>query len=712
MVSLTDFFPGRVHRIIEQEDEESLETPTSQTQQDAEYGPSIPPRKRTISGSVVASKSKISRLRELAVGHIVASNLPLSTFDGPFIRELLQQFNPQLARDLHLGRTAMTSEVHRLFSLKKQSVKEEIANALTSIHFSFDLWTSPNQRAFIDVFAHFLDQAGKYKSRLMAFRHQTGAHSGENIASTLETVVRDWGFAHKVGVAVCDNASNNDTCLDAFFHRINPTMTDTDILSRRIRCFGHVLNLVAKAFLFGNDGAFEMEIDNLEQAREYDLARARWRQKGPIGKLHNIVKFIRASPQRIEAFNAFAKELESETFRISEATTAELQLCQDNATRWNSTYLMVARAWKKRGEIEAFISKLDVTAHRDQRLPAEDHLSSDDWLLLGEIQNILEPLYALTMETQGWPRHGQLHLVMTGIEYILTHFEAWKEIYSDPTMEDIDVTASLEPQTPQTQRSTRRQRQRDSRTRRIFREGALPAHTRAQYTSMQQSTSAREMAPDEWSQMRASINSAWSKLQQYYSRLADSPLFAAALILHPKYNITYLRAIWRDEEQLAWVKEAEDDLAAFFAKWYLPEPSEGPPRVLDPAQAQSQRQRERSPSRFQAFMDAPLPRGVDEDEDELERYYRMGSQKIEDPVQWWLGNRDIFPRLSRLALDIFAIPAMASDCERAFSNAKLTMTSQRIRMSDLTLEVLQLLKNWLCHGAIILGGLKADLGNV
>ena len=77
MVSLTDFFPGRVHRIIEQEDEESLETPTSQTQQDAEYGPSIPPRKRTISGSVVASKSKISRLRELAVGHIVASDLPL-----------------------------------------------------------------------------------------------------------------------------------------------------------------------------------------------------------------------------------------------------------------------------------------------------------------------------------------------------------------------------------------------------------------------------------------------------------------------------------------------------------------------------------------------------------------------------------------------------------------------------------------------------------
>ena len=47
-------------------------------------------------------------------------------------------------------------------------------------------------------------------------------------------------------------------------------------------------------------------------------------------------------------------------------------------------------------------------------------------------------------------------------------------------------------------------------------------------------------------------------------------------------------------------------------------------------------------------------------------------------VAKWLGNKGIFPRLSKLALDIFAISAMASDCERAFSSAKLAMTSQRI----------------------------------
>jgi hypothetical protein len=35
-----------------------------------------------------------------------------------------------------------------------------------------------------------------------------------------------------------------------------------------------------------------------------------WRAKGPVGKLHNIVKFIRASPQRTEAFKVHAREQE------------------------------------------------------------------------------------------------------------------------------------------------------------------------------------------------------------------------------------------------------------------------------------------------------------------------------------------------------------------------------------------------------------------
>ena len=128
------------------------------------------------------------------------------------------------------------------------------------------------------------------------------------------------------------------------------TLSTVGIKRRRIRCFGHILNLVAKAFLFGLDAEaddFTAQADYLEQRQQYNEVREYWRKKGPVGKLHNLVKWIKASPQRLEAFREAAKESHKiQGFRLSEEPTFELCLRQNNATRWNSTYLMIEMAWK------------------------------------------------------------------------------------------------------------------------------------------------------------------------------------------------------------------------------------------------------------------------------------------------------------------------------------------------------------------------------
>ena len=88
---------------------------------------------------------------------------------------------------------------------------------------------------------------------------------------------------------------------------------------------------------------------------------------------------------------------------------------------------------------------------------------------------------------------------------------------------------------------------------------------------------------------------------------------------------------------------------------------------------------------------------------EIERYFALGPQTTDNPIQWWLDHKAEFPRLSCLALDIIAIPPMAADCERAFSLAKLAVSSQRQSMQPETLEGLQCMKNWLRCGLIRLG---------
>ena len=54
------------------------------------------------------------------------------------------------------------------------------------------------------------------------------------------------------------------------------------------------INLVARSLLFGKH--LEALEEKLTQADDIEL----WRKRGPLGKIHNIVTWIRASPQRRE----------------------------------------------------------------------------------------------------------------------------------------------------------------------------------------------------------------------------------------------------------------------------------------------------------------------------------------------------------------------------------------------------------------------------
>ena len=43
-------------------------------------------------------------------------------------------------------------------------------------------------------------------------------------------------------------------------------------------------------------------------------------------------------------------------------------------------------------------------------------------------------------------------------------------------------------------------------------------------------------------------------------------------------------------------------------------------------------------------------------DDELERYLADSRISTSDPLSWWLGNRETYPRLARMAIDLHTIP--------------------------------------------------------
>jgi hypothetical protein len=122
-------------------------------------------------------------------------------------------------------------------------------------------------------------------------------------------------------------------------------MAEEDIRNHRTRCFGHIVNLAARAFLWGKDpDSFEREAftEAAFQVEERELRL--WRKRGAVGKLHNIVRFVRASPQRRELMKSLAcNQRDEDGYQLFEEERAaiDLELMQNNETRWNSTFLMI-----------------------------------------------------------------------------------------------------------------------------------------------------------------------------------------------------------------------------------------------------------------------------------------------------------------------------------------------------------------------------------
>jgi hypothetical protein len=369
---------------------------------------------------------------------------------------------------------------------------------VSKIHLAFDLWTSPNRLAIFALSAHFIDAKYSVQQRLLALREQQGAHTGPNITQTLADITRDWEIVDRVGCLVSDNASNNDACGEEFFRQILPGFSAEDATDRRIRCYGHILNLVGRAFLYGEDfESFEQESQGYEAMDRINENLRHWRKRGPVGKLHNIVKWVRSSPQRSEFFRATIKESDDGSgIFLSEQSTLELQLLLNNETRWNSTFLMIQRALRKQSDIQTFLARNLDEADPQRRIPVEDHLDMEDWRLLTELKEILEPLYHQTMRTQGWAKqgtHGALWEILAGVEYLLEKMEDWKTLFDSPTMLAI---------------SHRRRRRRQPSPA----SQALPDHVRAEYTGQTPQQRYESLGDDSRVYFRLSVLNGWKSL--------------------------------------------------------------------------------------------------------------------------------------------------------------------------------------------------------
>lgn len=240
-----------------------------------------------------------------------------------------------------------------------------------------------------------------------------GSHTALNLSQQLSSVLRHFKLQDSFGHAITDNASENAACLDLLSDELF-----IDTRKRHVRCMGHVINLVAQQVLFGGDvQSFEESITNITAV---GVELQAWRQKGPIGRLHNLIRYICSLEARRSLFLKIQRE-QPQAMRSERLRGGAYELKHDNLTRWNSWYDAAERALDLRHavedtvdhELEPYCQKLarfnlrsaSQSSHTAVQPKAPtlllDRLNNDDWQIIAGYLKLLKPLKDATMKLQG-----------------------------------------------------------------------------------------------------------------------------------------------------------------------------------------------------------------------------------------------------------------------------------------------------------------------
>ncbi|KAI8406084.1 hypothetical protein FOFC_13552 [Fusarium oxysporum] len=455
------------------------------------------PREQDIANSLVKGFDR-KHFQRLLLEWIIEENHAFSVCEQGRLRQIFEYLNPLVKiTDANITRTTIRRKVLSAYEMHKDKVVAALKQSCGLIHVSFDGWKSGNRHSLYGIACFFRDENSQPRKLALGVPELRTRHFGHNIAAEILDVLDAYGIQDKIGYFTLDNAESNDKAMEVIGGELGFVGS-----RRRGRCFGHTLNLSAKALLFGhNVEAFEEQLSG--EAALSEAEHTLWRRKGPVGKLHNLVVDVRRSDQ----LTYLLRSIQRSEFDLSSdpriRARQPVDLIIDNDTRWLSQLYMIRRAIILRPFIEQLVlkhrqqweqdnrSKRTGNLRKSAREPRicleENQLTVNDWVVLEHLAKLLG-FYedaVKTLEGDGQQRkrkggwvgsYGNVWEVIQGFEFLLEVLEDYKQLASE--------------------------------------------------------------IPDA-EHFRINVNLGWEKLNKYYSRLDETPIYYTALALHPAFRWGY-----------------------------------------------------------------------------------------------------------------------------------------------------------------------------
>ncbi|CAI7907274.1 unnamed protein product [Closterium sp. NIES-53] len=387
----------------------------------------------------MTTKLSTEELRQAIVRLVVTCDLPFRIVESEAVSVPCKNFIPSrwtVSRDTVVYATAALQS-----AIAEMLAKEGELGCKVSI--TIDMWTAPNNKAWLVVTGHWIDESFQLRTMVLEFREMLGRHGGREMAQVVEeTIVQcTLQLAHalpvSVGVCVGRVCGSVGVCLTTwgsglvFVARSNhvssnfPFSLSLMLCSVR-RCLAHVINLALQAAL---------AVDSIRKLLKILREMASWigfspqrsgsflglqrtlnSQANPAtpkpalklvqdsptrwGSTHDMVERAAVLQNPITVF--FAQTQRTLNSQANPATPKPaLKLVQDSPTRWGSTHDMVERAAVLQNPITVFFAQTQGLSKTDKKKVESLRLTDADWETLQAVETFLSPFAKVSKAAEG-----------------------------------------------------------------------------------------------------------------------------------------------------------------------------------------------------------------------------------------------------------------------------------------------------------------------
>ena len=143
------------------------------------------------------------------------------------------------------------------------------------------------------------------------------------------------------------------------------------------------------------------------------------REKGFIGKIYNIVKYIIRLIGRWEDFtkNQAKVYIKDDLFNY-----VELLLIKDRGVQWNLTYFILRRALLLYKAINKYLLAQRKPANNSYNL-SQDALTNKDWQQVEQLVKILKPFILATKRIEGNANSPSIKGLYSALQELITNIE-------------------------------------------------------------------------------------------------------------------------------------------------------------------------------------------------------------------------------------------------------------------------------------------------